>query len=114
MVPKPPFKVLIIGGSVSGLTLANALDRANIDFLVLEKRPDIVFGAGAALGLLPNGLRILDQLNVTSELMTLGTPIHTMINRWKDGETFSTSHFTQRVEKRSSAIRTVDQFKRSP
>lgn len=100
MTPRQPFKVLIIGGSVSGLTLANALDRANIEFLVLEKRPDVVYGAGAALGLLPNGLRILDQLNVSSELMTAGTPIHTMINRWKDGQPFSKSHFTQRIAKR--------------
>jgi FAD dependent monooxygenase len=100
MYSKPPFRVLIIGGSVSGLTLANALDRANIDFMVLEKRPDVVFGAGAALGLLPNGLRILDQLDIFSELMMAGTPIHTMINRWKDGQAFSKSHFTQRIQKR--------------
>jgi FAD dependent monooxygenase len=100
MYSKPPFRVLIIGGSVSGLTLANALDKAKIDFLVLEKRPEIVFGAGAALGLLPNGLRILDQLNVYSELLIAGTPIHTTINRWKNGQAFSKSHFTERIEKR--------------
>jgi FAD dependent monooxygenase len=100
MCSEPPFKVLIIGGSVSGLTLANALERANIEFMVIEKRSDVVVGAGAALGLLPNGLRIMDQLNVSSELMMAGTPIHTMINRWKDGQPFSKSHFTQRIEKR--------------
>jgi cation diffusion facilitator CzcD-associated flavoprotein CzcO len=32
-----PFRVIIVGAGVSGLVLAHALERAKIDFVVLEK-----------------------------------------------------------------------------
>ncbi|VUC26567.1 unnamed protein product [Clonostachys rosea] len=57
-----PFKVLIVGGSVAGLSLANMLEEFEIDYVLLEGYPDIAPQAGASIGLLPNGLRILDQL----------------------------------------------------
>ncbi|KAK4865357.1 hypothetical protein LT330_009468 [Penicillium expansum] len=43
------FKVIIVGGSVAGLTLANALSRYNIDFLVLESRAEVSPPLGAAV-----------------------------------------------------------------
>ncbi|KAF2014167.1 FAD binding domain-containing protein [Aaosphaeria arxii CBS 175.79] len=55
-------RVLIAGGSVAGLTLANALERIGIDFLVLEKYDNIAPNLGASIGVFPNGMRILDQL----------------------------------------------------
>lgn len=58
------FKVLICGGGVSGLSLALMLERLEIDYLVLEAYPEITANVGAAVVLLPNGLRILDQLGV--------------------------------------------------
>ncbi|GAP87177.1 putative FAD binding domain-containing protein [Rosellinia necatrix] len=56
------FKVIIVGGSVSGLSLANMLERFDIDYLLLEAYPKIAPQLGASIGLLPGGLRILDQL----------------------------------------------------
>lgn len=56
------FKVIIAGGSVSGLTLANALEKFNIDYVLLEAYPSIAPQVGASIGMLPNGFRILDQL----------------------------------------------------
>ncbi|CAH0047714.1 unnamed protein product [Clonostachys solani] len=56
------FRVVIVGGSVAGLALANMLEKFDIDFVVLEAYPDIAPQVGASIGLLPNGLRILDQL----------------------------------------------------
>lgn len=56
------FKVIIAGGSVSGLTLANALEKFNIDYILLEAYPSIAPQVGASIGMLPNGFRILDQL----------------------------------------------------
>lgn len=56
------FKVIIVGGSVSGLSLANMLEKFNIEYLLLEAYPDIAPQLGASMGLLPAGLRILDQL----------------------------------------------------
>jgi 2-polyprenyl-6-methoxyphenol hydroxylase-like FAD-dependent oxidoreductase len=56
------FRAIIVGGSVAGLTLANLLERLGIDFLMLEAHQTIAPQLGASIGLLPNGLRILDQL----------------------------------------------------
>ncbi|KAK7702278.1 hypothetical protein SLS64_009856 [Diaporthe eres] len=56
------FRVIIAGGSVSGLTLANALEKFNIDYILLEAYPSIAPQVGASIGMLPNGFRILDQL----------------------------------------------------
>ncbi|KAB8268882.1 hypothetical protein BDV30DRAFT_230298 [Aspergillus minisclerotigenes] len=56
------FKVIIAGGSIAGLSLALMLEKNGIDFLVLEAYPSIAPQVGASIGLLPNGLRILDQL----------------------------------------------------
>jgi len=56
------FKVLIIGASIAGLSLANMLERAGIDFLVLESYPKVAPDVGAGIGMFPSGARILDQL----------------------------------------------------
>lgn len=61
---KKSFKVLICGAGVSGLSLALMLERLGIDYLVLEAYPEVTASVGAAVALLPNGLRILDQLGV--------------------------------------------------
>ena len=59
---KPSFKVLIVGGSIAGLVLANMLEQLGIDFLVLEGYPEIAPQVGASIGLFPNGCRVLDQI----------------------------------------------------
>ena len=64
------FRVLIVGGSITGLSLAIMLERNNIAFLVLEAYPEIAPQAGASIGLQPNGLRILDQLGCYEALLT--------------------------------------------
>ena len=55
-------RVLIAGGSIAGLVLANALEQIGIDYVVLEKWHEIAPDAGASIGIFPNGARILDQL----------------------------------------------------
>ncbi|KAL3463733.1 hypothetical protein BJX64DRAFT_276360 [Aspergillus heterothallicus] len=52
-----PFKVIIVGGSVAGLTLAHCLDRANIEY-----------NEGASIGLWPTGGRVLDQLGIWDDV----------------------------------------------
>ncbi|KAK7699662.1 hypothetical protein SLS64_011435 [Diaporthe eres] len=56
------FKVVIVGGSVSGLPLANMFEKFNIEYVLLEAHPEVAPQLGASMGLLPGGLRILDQL----------------------------------------------------
>ena len=60
---KDDFRVLIAGGGVAGLALANMLEKFNIDYLVLEAHGSIAPEVGASIGPMPNGLRILDQVD---------------------------------------------------
>jgi 2-polyprenyl-6-methoxyphenol hydroxylase-like FAD-dependent oxidoreductase len=72
---KPGFRVIIVGGSIAGLTLAHCLQKARIDFLVLERRATVAPQIGASIGVHPNGARILDQLGVYNQLEELIVPM---------------------------------------
>ncbi|KAH7014098.1 FAD binding domain protein [Microdochium trichocladiopsis] len=61
-VPKPPFRVIIAGGGIAGLTLANMFEKFDIDYVILEAYKDIAPPVGASIALKPNGLLILDQI----------------------------------------------------
>jgi 2-polyprenyl-6-methoxyphenol hydroxylase-like FAD-dependent oxidoreductase len=62
------FRVIIVGGGLGGLTLANCLQHANIDFVLLEGREKLGLHIGAGIGIDPAASRILDQLGVYSDL----------------------------------------------
>lgn len=64
-------KVLIAGGSVAGLTLANILERLEIDYLVLEKYEKIAPDLGASIGIAPYGHRIYDQIGCHDDIKAL-------------------------------------------
>lgn len=86
MTPKD-FKVVIAGGSIAGLTLANILEKLGIDFVVLEAYHEIAPQVGASIGLLPNGLRVLDQLDLYPDMRSLiEKPITTGNLRSSDGQ----------------------------
>ncbi|KAH0336412.1 FAD/NAD(P)-binding domain-containing protein, partial [Aureobasidium melanogenum] len=70
-----PLKVIIAGGGIAGLTLANALEQANIDYVLLERRNEIAPQVGASILLLANGCRILDQLGCTAALSKCTEPV---------------------------------------
>ncbi|KAJ5780716.1 hypothetical protein N7457_005876 [Penicillium paradoxum] len=72
------FKVIIVGGSIAGLVLANMLERYGIDYELLEKHDTIAPRLGAGYSLLPHGSRILDQLGCYNVLEKLSTPINTV------------------------------------
>jgi len=69
--------VLIVGGGVAGLSLANALEKAdfNIEYRILESRDTIAPQVGASIGLAPNGCRILDQLGCYEDIESLLEPV---------------------------------------
>ncbi|KAJ6109034.1 hypothetical protein N7486_001268 [Penicillium sp. IBT 16267x] len=62
-------KVVIVGGSIAGLTLAHCLLHNGIDFVILKARGEICPQEGAALSMMPNGTRILDQLGIFDDLI---------------------------------------------
>ncbi|UQC81979.1 FAD binding domain-containing protein [Colletotrichum lupini] len=70
------FKVIIVGGSVSGLSLANMLERLDVDYTLLEAYPNIAPQVGASIGLLPNGFRILDQLDCFEPILEMVGEYH--------------------------------------
>jgi hypothetical protein len=77
MAHKSPFKIVIAGASVSGLSLANMLQANDIDYVVLEAHQTIAPQVGASIGLLPHGNRILDQLGLYEKVMEIAPPIQT-------------------------------------
>lgn len=87
------FKVIIVGGGVAGLALANCLQHADIDFLVLEGREKIGLHPGAGVGIEASGGRILDQLGVFSDLEEQLVANGDAIIRDFEGRKFATVDF---------------------
>ncbi|KAJ5356786.1 Monooxygenase FAD-binding [Penicillium concentricum] len=86
-----PFKVIIVGGSIAGLSLALMLERNGIDFVILEAYPNIAPQVGASFGVLPNGFRILDQLGCYESIIEkAGSPVDTFCFRDSQGKAFWT------------------------
>lgn len=86
-----PFKVVIVGGSIAGLSLALMLERNGIDFVILEAYGSIAPQVGASFGVLPNGFRILDQLGCYESVMKMAEyPVDTLRFRDSQGQQFWT------------------------
>ncbi|KAF5651374.1 hydroxylase [Fusarium tjaetaba] len=65
------FRVIIVGGSVAGLSVANMLEQFDIDYVLLEAYPQIAPQVGASIGILPSGFRILDQLGCFEPILDI-------------------------------------------
>ncbi|KAK9777145.1 putative FAD-dependent monooxygenase andE [Seiridium cardinale] len=89
MATKSNFKVVIGGGSITGLALANMLQLYNIDFIVLEAYEDIAPQVGASIGMLPHGNRILDQLGLFQKILDLCPPLDSFHFRDQAGHIIS-------------------------
>lgn len=78
-------KVLIVGGGISGMTLANGLARAGADVRVIEsgRRTD---QQGTGIFLLGNTLRALDRLGLADACIAEGTVWETVTIRTATGE----------------------------
>ncbi|KAI8217131.1 FAD-dependent monooxygenase andE [Colletotrichum sp. SAR 10_86] len=96
-------KIIIVGGSVAGLSLANMLEKFDIDYTILEAYSQIAPQVGASIGLLPNGLRILDQLGCYERLReAAGNYYHRVVFRDAKGKPISSSPgptISERMEK---------------
>ncbi|EME38708.1 hypothetical protein DOTSEDRAFT_180559 [Dothistroma septosporum NZE10] len=78
-------KVIIAGGGIAGLTLANALEKAGIDFILLEARSVIDPQVGASIGLSSASMRVFDQFGAAQAIIDETAPITTMKHHRKDG-----------------------------
>lgn len=70
------FSVLIVGGSVAGLALANMLEKYGIEYTLIEKHDNIAPQLGASFTMLPQAARIIDQLGCFERVRALGTPVN--------------------------------------
>ncbi|KAL5359148.1 hypothetical protein BJX96DRAFT_164240 [Aspergillus floccosus] len=75
--PRKDFRVIIVGGSIAGLTLAHSLRKYNIDYVVLESHGDIAPQVGASIGFVASGCGILDQLGVFEDIRKEIEPLKT-------------------------------------
>lgn len=75
MAAKTDFKVVIGGGGITGLTLANMLQMHDIDYVLLEGYSHIAPQVGASIGILPHGNRIMDQLGLHQKILDLCPPL---------------------------------------
>ncbi|ETS84422.1 hypothetical protein PFICI_02447 [Pestalotiopsis fici W106-1] len=83
-------RVVIVGGGVAGLTLANMLEKLDINYIILESHSEIAPAVGASIGLFPNGLRILDQIGCYERVLALPQRlITTSHNRNSQGKSLS-------------------------
>ncbi|KAI3325155.1 FAD/NAD(P)-binding domain-containing protein [Xylariaceae sp. AK1471] len=61
----PPFRVIIVGGGLLGLTAAHMFAKMpDVDYVVLEQHDDLMPEIGSLLSLWPPTFRVLDQLGV--------------------------------------------------
>jgi 2-polyprenyl-6-methoxyphenol hydroxylase-like FAD-dependent oxidoreductase len=68
-------RILIVGGGIAGLTLANALHRQGLTAELVE-RNQTWSAVGAGIAVQPNGTRILRALGIDGMLELAGEPIH--------------------------------------
>lgn len=81
-------RVIIVGGSIAGLTLAHSLHHSNIDFVVLEAGKEIAAQVGASIAIFPNGARILDQLGLYDDISAVSAPLISVSYRKEGGKQF--------------------------
>ncbi|KAE8351954.1 FAD/NAD(P)-binding domain-containing protein [Aspergillus coremiiformis] len=86
MAAKKNFRVVIVGGSIAGLTLAHSLQRCGIDFVVLEAGDDIAPQVGASIGIFANGARVFDQLGIFNRVLEETIPVNTVYYRTESGK----------------------------
>lgn len=68
--PRPrPFRAIIVGGGLLGLTAAHMFERTDMDYVVLEQHDDLAPEIGSLLALNPPTFRILDQLDLLDAVM---------------------------------------------
>lgn len=92
-MPNKPFTVLIAGGGIAGLALANMLEKVGVNYLILEGYREMAPQVGASIGILPNGSRVLDQIGMYDEIRKLiDAPLFESSLRSREGASI-TSYF---------------------
>lgn len=92
--------VIVVGGGVAGLTLANFLERLSISYVLLEAHNCVAPEVGASIGLHPNGFRLLDQIGLYEKIKAISVPADRMTTRTEDGRIVSSLRIHDEVKRR--------------
>ena len=76
-------EVLIVGAGPAGLTLGNILDKLGVDYLIIDKHPDISF-ATKATGLHRHSLRLLKQMGLAEDILKESILLNSCNNEMSD------------------------------
>lgn len=83
--PKAIFhQVIVVGGGWAGIAMALALERANIDYILLEKG-DFAPQLGASVVVAGCAMRLLDQLNLMQSVIDIGSPLEVARYSYENG-----------------------------
>lgn len=92
------FTVIIAGGSLVGLTTAVALQKAGIDYVLLEKR-EIAPHLGASVSIHPHTQRVMEQLGIWPEIKAAVVPLETRRHYDENGFLFEDSCILKEISK---------------
>ncbi|KAH8156932.1 hypothetical protein CIB48_g11318 [Xylaria polymorpha] len=84
------FRAIIVGGGPVGLAIANGLERANLDFLIIERHPTIISESGAGIMLWPHNVRVFDQLGLLGACEGRYIALHDKTSTHLDGRMIRT------------------------
>ncbi|KAI1111192.1 hypothetical protein F5Y14DRAFT_329379 [Nemania sp. NC0429] len=98
MANSPNFRVVILGAGPVGLMTAHALHAAGIDYVVLERQPEIVRFRGALIIVGSPLVRLLEQLGLSEPLLEYSTRIVSKTNITGKGEPLCTNTFFADLE----------------
>ncbi len=86
---------------MAGLSLAHMLERADIDYVVLEARDTISPSLGASIVIMPNGGRILDQMGLYESMKNdFMSSMARAYTRKSNGEVISSTNWPKIVKDR--------------
>jgi len=81
-----PFKIIIVGAGIAGLTIAIGLQKSGHDVLILEQAKEIM-EVGAGIQIAPNAARILGRFGLLEKVMQKANVLKgNSLRRWKEGE----------------------------
>lgn len=93
------FRVIIVGAGPVGLYMAHALERAGIEYIVLEKQSSVLNFSGQLLFTWPQTVRLFDQLGLYEDAKKVAMPMHYKKRVYGvDGRVTSTNCFWDYME----------------